>query len=431
MNTWDSLRLYLDYPFVQYALVTGTLIALCSSLLGVTLVLKRFSLIVDGLSHGAFGALGIATVLKLFSPMMFVLPVTILCAVSLLCTSRNSRIRGDASIAMLSVGSLAIGYMVLNVFGSSSNVSGDVCSTLFGSTSILTLTPFDVWLCVILSLGVVVFFILFYERIFALTFDETYARASGIRVGLCNLVLAIVVAIIIVLAMNLVGSLLISALIVFPALAAMRICRSFLSVTICSAVLSVGCALSGMLVAIVAGTPVGSTIVTADIIAFLICAAASILINHLRTRKATLALLSALAFLTIGCGSEKKPEPPPQEHVQTKEEDKVDLDLSLVNPRMVYMQVFYMMQQPQAYDGQTIRLKGTYAVTINKTTKERHTNCNVSDSMGCCSAMIRFNLADGQKKQPRNGEVITVRGKFEIIEENGAKLGVLQNAVLE
>ena len=264
-----------------------------------------------------------------------------------------------------------------------------------------------------------------------MTFDETYARASGIHVGLCNLVLAIVVAIIIVLAMNLVGSLLISALIVFPALAAMRICRSFLCVTICAAVLSVGCALSGMLVAIVAETPVGSTIVTADILAFLICAAASMLINHLRTRKTTLALLSALAFLTIGCGEEKKPKPPPKEQVQAKEEDKVDLDLSLVNPRMVYMQVFYMMQQPQAYDGQTIRMKGTYVVTINRTTQERHTYCNVSDSMGCCSAMIRFNLADGQKKQPRNGEVITVRGKFQIIEDNGAKLGVLQNAVLE
>ena len=166
MNILDSLRLYLDYPFVQYALVTGTLIALCSSLLGVTLVLKRYSLIGDGLSHVAFGALGIATVIKLVSPMMFVLPVTVLCAVCLLCASSNSRIRGDASIAMLSVGSLAVGYMVLNVFGSTSNVSGDVCSTLFGSTSILTLTPLDVWLCIILSLGVVVFFILFYERIF-------------------------------------------------------------------------------------------------------------------------------------------------------------------------------------------------------------------------------------------------------------------------
>ena len=235
----SSLQMYLSYPFVQHALIAGVLIALCSSLLGVTLVLKRFSLIGDGLSHVAFGALAIATVLRLGTPMLFVLPATVLCAIALLCASQTSRIRGDASIAMLSVGSLAIGYLLLNIFGSSSNLSGDVCSTLFGSTSILTLSKLDVWLCVILSATVVIFFTLFYERIFAITFDETFARACGVHAVFCNLLLASVVAVIIVLAMNLVGSLLISALIVFPALAAMRVCRSFLGVTICSALLSV------------------------------------------------------------------------------------------------------------------------------------------------------------------------------------------------
>ena len=272
MSAIETLTTYLSYPFVQHALVAGLLIALCSSLLGVTLVLKRLSLIGDGLSHVAFSMLALATVLKLTAPMLFVLPVTVLCAIGLLCAGQNARIRGDASIAMLSVGSLAIGYLALNLFGPSANLSGDVCSTLFGSTSILTLSTLDVWLCAGFSLAVVLFFVLFYERLFAITFDETFARAAGLRVRACNLLLAAVVAVIIVLSMNLVGSLLISALIVFPALAAMRLCGSFIGVTICAAILSVICALIGLFTAIMAGTPVGSTIVAADMLAFLLCA---------------------------------------------------------------------------------------------------------------------------------------------------------------
>lgn len=177
MSILQTLESYLAYPFVRHALVVGVLIALCSSLLGVTLVLKRFSLLGDGLSHVAFGALSVATILKLVVPMLFVLPVTVACAVCLLCASSQSRIRGDSFIAMLSVSSLAIGYLLVNIFASSANVAGDVCSTLFGSTSILTLTIHDVWLSIILSLCVVVFFVLFYERIFAVTFDETFSPA--------------------------------------------------------------------------------------------------------------------------------------------------------------------------------------------------------------------------------------------------------------
>ena len=429
MSIIESLRTYLAYPFVQYALVAGILIALCSSLLGVTLVLKRFSLIGDGLSHVAFGALSIATVLKLTAPMLVVLPITAICAVALLCASRNSRIRGDASIAMLSVGSLAIGYMVVNVFGASANVSGDVCSTLFGSTSILTLTPLDVWLCAGLSIIVVVFFILFYERIFAVTFDETFARATGVPVGMCNLLLAIVVAVIIVLAMNLVGSLLISALIVFPALAAMRVCRSFLGVTICSAVLSVACALAGMLVAIVAGTPVGSTIVTADIIAFLFCAVVGCAGRRFHlARKAVLLLLCAI--LIASCGK-KQETPESDKEIPKQEAAKVDMDLTLVNQMMVYTQVFYMIQKPQDYVEKTIRLPGTCTITKNRYTQERHYNCNVSDANGCCATMIRFNMADGNQLPPRNGEPITIRGRFELVSEGGKSFGVLQNTVLE
>ena len=267
----ETLGTYFQFPFVRYALIVGVLIALCSSLLGVTLVLKRFSFIGDGLSHVAFGAMALAGILHLTDDMLFVMPVTILCAVLLLKTGQNTRIKGDAAVAMISVGSLAIGYLLLNLFSTSSNLSGDVCSTLFGSTSILTLTSGEVWLSATLSAVVVAIFILFYNKIFAVTFDEDFARAAGTHVEAYNLLIAIVIAVIIVLAMNLVGSLLISALIIFPAMSAMRVFKSFKSVTICSALLSVGCAVTGILISIVAGTPVGSTIVAADIVAFLVC----------------------------------------------------------------------------------------------------------------------------------------------------------------
>ena len=226
----DKLGMYLAFPFVRYALIVGVLIALCSSLLGVTLVLKRFSFIGDGLSHVAFGAMAVAAVLNLTNEMLLVLPLTVLSAVLLLRTGRNAKIRGDAAIAMISVSALAFGYLIMNVFSTSSNLSGDVCSTLFGSTSILTLTAKEVWLCAVLSVLVVVIFVLFYNKIFAVTFDEDFAKATGTRAETYNLLIAVVVAVIIVLAMNLVGSLLISALVIFPALSAMRLFRSFRSV---------------------------------------------------------------------------------------------------------------------------------------------------------------------------------------------------------
>lgn len=269
MSICEKLVLYMAYPFVRYALIVGILIALCSSLLGVTLVLKRFSFIGDGLSHVAFGAMAIAGIFHLTNQMLLVLPVTIICAILLLRTGQNTKIKGDAAIAMISVTALAFGYLLMNLFSTSSNLSGDVCSTLFGSTSILTLTQTEVWLCIILSIAVVAFFVLFYHRIFNVTFDETFARAVGTKVDAYNFLIAIIIAVIIVLAMNLVGSLLISALIIFPALSAMRVFKSFLSVTICSAVISVLCAFLGILISIIAGTPVGSTIVAVDAVVFI------------------------------------------------------------------------------------------------------------------------------------------------------------------
>lgn len=266
----EKLMMYLELPFVRYALIVGVLIALCSSLLGVTLVLKRFSFIGDGLSHVAFGAMSIATVLNISNDMLIVLPVTVVSAILLLSGGRRAKIKGDAAIAMISVGALAFGYLLMNIFSTSSNLSGDVCSTLFGSTSILTLTAKEVCLCVALSVTVVVIFALFYNKIFAVTFDEDFSKAVGTKTERYNLLLATVIAVIIVLAMNLVGSLLISALVIFPALSAMRMFRSFRAVTICSAIVSVICAFVGIIISILAGTPVGSTIVAVDAAVFIL-----------------------------------------------------------------------------------------------------------------------------------------------------------------
>ncbi|MBR2283823.1 MAG: metal ABC transporter permease [Ruminococcus sp.] len=289
-DSLGSLRdAFINYPFVRYAMIVGLLIALCSSLLGVPLVLKRFSFIGDGLSHVAFGAIavgsavtfalrsigssgadGLAEVLSVNHSTAIVLPITVISAILLLRTGQNTKIKGDAAVAMISVGSLAVGYLIMNRFPTSSNISGDVCSTLFGSYSILTLKLSDVILCSVMAAAVIVTFILFYNKIFAVTFDETFTRASGVNAGAYNLMTAVITAVVIVLAMNLVGSLLISALIIFPALSAMRIFRSFRSVMICSAVISVICAAFGIILSILYSTPTGSTIVAADIAVFLL-----------------------------------------------------------------------------------------------------------------------------------------------------------------
>ncbi len=268
MEILDTLTYYFSFSFVVYAMIVGVLVALCSSLLGATLVLKRFSYIGDGLSHIAFGSIAVASVLNIADQNLLAFPVTALCAVLLLRIGQNAKVNGDAAIAMMSVGSLAIGYLLLNVFSVSSNVAGDVCTTLFGSTSILTLTQSDVITCIVLSMVVIFIFIVFYNKIFSVTFDETFAKATGINVAMYNLLIAVTIAAVIVVAMNLVGSLLVSALVVFPALSSMRIFRNFRSVIISSVIVSVFCAFSGILVSIIYGTPVGSTIVTANIMVF-------------------------------------------------------------------------------------------------------------------------------------------------------------------
>ena len=272
MREWiEALRLYFSYDFVWYAPIVGVLIALCASVFGVVLVLKRFSFIGDGLSHVAFGAMAIAAVLDLTDNVLIVMPITVLCAILLLKTGQHTKIKGDAAIAMVSVGALALGYLLMSAFSTSANVAGDVCSSLFGSFSILTLSRVDVLVCLCMSIVVLVTFVLCYHKIFAVTFDEDFARAVGVRASLYNLLIAVVTAVIIVLAMNLVGSLLISALVIFPALSAMRLCKSFRGVVIASSVISVVAATVGILLSLLLSSPVGPTIVAADIVALLLC----------------------------------------------------------------------------------------------------------------------------------------------------------------
>ncbi len=278
----NTIAYYFQKEYVIFATVVGILIALCSALLGVTLVLKRFSFIGDGLSHVAFGATAIATAMNLTNNVLLVLPVTVVCAVLLLRTGQNAKIKGDASIAMISVGTLAVGYLVMNLFPSSSNLSGDVCATLFGSISILTLTDTEVLICAVLSVLVVAAFLLFYHKIFSVTFDEDFASATGNRAKVYNLILAVIIAVVIVVAMNLVGSLLISALVIFPALSAMRVFKSFREVTVCSVITSVVCTALGILISIVASTPVGATIVAVDIAGFALFCAAGLLTRRVK-----------------------------------------------------------------------------------------------------------------------------------------------------
>lgn len=265
-----DIFMYLRLPFVQYAFIAGILIAICASLLGVILVLKRYSFIGDGLSHVAFGTMAVAGITGLTNNMFIVMPVTIICAILLLVFDGKGKLKGDAIVAMVSVSSLAIGYLLMNVFAVSANVSGDVCSSLFGSISILTLDKADVIVCAVCSVAVVLTFVLFYNRIFSTVFDEPFSRATGTKTNIYSTIIAVMTAVVIVLAMNLVGSLLTSALIIFPALSAMQIFKSFKSVTIFSVIFSVICTTLGLIISIIAGTPVGATIVAIDLIAFVI-----------------------------------------------------------------------------------------------------------------------------------------------------------------
>lgn len=484
----EQLQLYLSYPFVRYAIIVGVLIALCSSLLGVTLVLKRFSFIGDGLSHVAFGAMSVATVLKLSNQMVLILPITILCAVLLLRTGKKTRIKGDAAIAMISVGALAFGYLIMNLFSTSSNLTGDVCSTLFGSTSILTLTQNEVLLCAVLSVVVILIFIFFYHKIFAVTFDEDFAKAVGTNTGTYQLIIAVTIAVIIVLAMNLVGSLLISALVIFPALSAMRLFHSFRAVTIFSALLSVFCALSGILISVLAGTPVGSTIVAVDVAGFFLCCLVEKVFSRNKRKKSVLLGLF-LAMLLMGCAkknttpivsatnaaaqdssassldslpkasaeasgqagaasslasisqesttssaaSDRRESTSSSANKAPSKPEKVDLDLTTMSSTMVYSEVFNMVTTPENYIGKTVKMRGTYMYYYDEKPDHYYFFCLISDAMACCSQGIEFSLTKDYhypEDYPKPDDEITVVGVFDSYEEEGNTYCILRNARL-
>ena len=254
-----------SYHFMQRALLVGVLVSLCAALLGVSLVLKRYSMIGDGLSHVGFGALAIASAFHL-APLAVTVPVVVIAAVLLLRLRSDGRVKGDAAIAIISSSALAIGVVVVSV---TRGMNTEVTSYLFGS--ILSLSRGDTVLSVVLSLAVLAVFLLLYPRLFAVTFDETFARATGTRADLYNTLLAVLTAVTVVLGMRMMGALLISSLIIFPALGAMKICRSFRGVVICAAVISVVCFLFGMTASYVFETPSGASVVSADLIAFGFC----------------------------------------------------------------------------------------------------------------------------------------------------------------
>ncbi len=273
----DVIRQMLSYPFLSRALIVGTLVALCAALLGVNLVLKRYSMIGDGLSHVGFGALAIAQAMGT-APLGVAVPVVILAAFLLLRLSERSKIKGDAAIALISTGSLAVGVMVISV---TTGMNVDVCNYMFGS--ILAMSKSDVTLSVILSLAVLALYLVFYAQIFAVTFDEGFARATGVRAGLYNMLLALLTAVTVVVGMRLMGALLISSLVIFPALTAMRLMRSYRSVIACAAALSVVNFLIGMTVSYLAATPAGASVVTVNMVMFAAFSAAAFLKGRRKT----------------------------------------------------------------------------------------------------------------------------------------------------
>jgi zinc transport system permease protein len=284
MNIFERLEYYLQFDFVKYALIVGGLISLCCAILGVTLVLKRYSMIGDGLSHVAFGSMTIAMVLTI-ADMYLMLPLTILVAILLIRLTDKGKVKNDSAIAMLSVGSLAFGYLIVSLFSTSSNISGDVCSSLFGLTSILTLSNWEVWLCVGLTIFLLAFFVMFHNKIFGVTYDENFCKATGVKSAVYNNILAIIIGIVVVLAMKLVGSLLISALIVFPALSAIRLFKSYKLVIIFASIISVVNSLFGIFASMLWDTPTGSTIVVVNIIVYFVCWCVEVILKETRRAK--------------------------------------------------------------------------------------------------------------------------------------------------
>jgi zinc transport system permease protein len=358
-----------SYTFIVRAFIVGALVSVCAALLGVSLVLKRYSMIGDGLSHVGFGTLALATALNV-APLAVSIPVTIAAAFLLLRLSENSKIKGDAAIALICTGSLAIGVMIIS---QTTGMNTDVCNYLFGS--ILAMSKTDVQLSIVLSVVVLTLFILFYNKLFAITFDETFAKATGVKTGAYNMLIAFLTAVTIVLGMRMMGAMLISSLVIFPALTSMRVFKKFKSVTLCSAILSMVCFFTGVIVSYVYATPTGASVVVINMAAFMIFWGINALANGRKAAISASAVSLAALFLFFGCGNAKTfvqknnaagtlsvnlPEDLSAKEPVLERPEMDDGAVVEIREKMFIAQVNDVYLNPEDYLGRTIKLEGLF-----------------------------------------------------------------------
>jgi zinc transport system permease protein len=426
---FDVLTEMFHYDFLVRALIVGILVSLCAALLGVSLVLKRYSMIGDGLSHVGFGTLAIATAMNA-APLAVSIPVVLFAAFMLLRLSENSKIKGDAAIALISTSSLAIGVIIISL---TTGMNTDVCNYLFGS--ILAMSKNDVILSVILAVIVLTLFVLFYNKIFGVTFDENFSKATGVKTGLYNMLIAFLTAITIVLGMRMMGALLISSLIIFPSLTSMRLCKKFKTVTICSALVSVICFFIGMILSYLYATPTGASIVLVNIIAFILFW----IVKSLKQSKLIpIGLMIGILCCTIGCNLVGTPKNTnangttavdlPEDDV-TAENKHSDIDISdamnssddviEITEKMFIAQTNDMYINPTDYIGKTVKYEGIFNIFEEPSTGKTYYSV-IRYGPGCCGydANAGFEVI-WDKKYPKQNDWVEVIGILDDYDENG------------
>jgi zinc transport system permease protein len=403
----------------------GALVSICAALLGVSLVLKRYSMIGDGLSHVGFGSLALATAMNA-APLTVAIPGVIAAAFLLLRLSENSKIKGDAAIALISTGSLAVGVMIIS---QTTGMNTDVCNYLFGS--ILAMNKTDVYLSIVLSVTVLVLFIVFYNKLFAITFDETFARASGVKVHFYNMLIAFLTAITVVLGMRLMGAMLISSLIIFPALTSMRVFKKFKSVTVCSALISISCFFIGVVISYLYATPTGASVVMANIIAFLLFWAVNVFIKGKRSMKELGAAAIISVFLIAGCGSgktigvQKNSAGTQAVRLSGASENTPAAGEALIEikEKMFIAQTNDIYLNPDEYTGRTVKLEGLFKLIQYENRDDPY--CFVLRyGPGCCGndGNAGFEVAWDYTLKPQNpkeDDWVEAVGTLKTYEEDG------------
>lgn len=422
----DTIISMFSFAFIVRALIVGFLVSLCASLLGVSLVLKRYSMIGDGLSHVGFGSLALATALGM-APLAVSVPLVVGAAFLLLRLSENSKIKGDAAVALFSTGALALGVMIISM---TTGMNTDVCNYLFGS--ILAMSKLDVRLSVALSVSVLALFVVFYNKIFAVTFDETFARSCGVRAGLYNMIIAVLTAVTIVLGMRMMGALLISSLIIFPALSSMRLFKSFRSVTISSAIISVSCFLAGIAVSYVLATPTGASVVVFNMAVFAVFSLIGAAGSRLKKRSAGAAVLAALVL--AGCA--KTPVlSTPKNAAGTRSVELSAEELAAaaaransaavieIGDKMFIAQTNDIYLNTEDYLGKTIRLEGLFK-TQSYTDMSKTYRFVVRNGPGCCGddGSAGFEVAwpkNASRPYPSEDDWVEISGKLNYYDEDG------------